>query len=96
VAAANGGGSFNAGGARENQGQCTRTIVSNCMFSHNKAIGSDNADGVSSFGTAIGGGILSGFGAALTVKNTAITNNQAIGGSSTIGPGGVGAPPAST
>jgi hypothetical protein len=63
----------------------TMTIV-NCLFSGNSAVAGPTADGVNTFGQALGGAIVTGFGllnhvsVLLTLSDSILTGNEAIGG----------------
>ena len=55
-------------------------ILSNSTLQNNLAIGGAGADGVSSFGESLGGGIMNVNGATLTVSGSTLRGNQAVGG----------------
>ncbi|MDB5308259.1 MAG: polymorphic outer membrane protein, partial [Gemmataceae bacterium] len=72
--AAAGPGTTQNGGGIENQ---TATMtVSNSKIVGNRSVGGDGANGVTTFGEALGGGIMNVFGGTLTVLSSTITGNQ--------------------
>src|SRR5438270_10442957 len=54
--------------------------ISNSTISGNRSVGWAGSDGVTTFGEALGGGIMNVFGGVLTVLDSTITGNQAVGG----------------
>jgi hypothetical protein len=72
------------GGALDNFQTMT---IANCLFTGNSTVGGPNADGVNTFGQANGGAIYTGEGLTnhvtviLTLSNSILAGNQAIGGS---------------
>jgi hypothetical protein len=66
------------GGAVQNFQTMT---ITNCLFTGNSAVGGPMADGVNTFGQGLGGAILTaGSGAILTLSNSIVAGNEAIGG----------------
>ena len=61
--------------------------IANCLFAGNSAVAGPMADGVHTFGQALGGAILTGYGLSdgvtviLTLSNSIVAGNEAIGGS---------------
>src|SRR5262249_52407666 len=66
------------GGALDNFQTMT---IANSLFTGNSVVAGPMADGVNTFGQADGGAILTvGFGAVLTLSNSIVAGNEAIGG----------------
>lgn len=61
--------------------------IANCLFTGNRAVGGPMADGMNTFGEGFGGALFSGFGTftgatvLLTLSNSVIADNEAVGGS---------------
>jgi hypothetical protein len=76
-------GAIAAAGAVDNYQTMT---ISNCLFTGNSAVAGPMADGVNTFGEALGGAIYTGEGLSngvtviLTLSNSTVAGNQAIGG----------------
>jgi len=73
------------GGAILNEGTETNMTLSNSMFIGNRSVGQP---GNGSPGGGVGGAILNWYGSTLTIRNSALAGNQAIGGNSASAVGG--------
>src|SRR5205807_2522435 len=63
------------GGAIDNQGPGVTMTVTDCTVIGNRSVGGAGADGVTSFGEGLGGGLMNVFGT-LTIDHTLIIGNQ--------------------
>jgi hypothetical protein len=78
--ATGGDGSSGNGGALDNEGTGATMTLTGSTLTSNKAVGGANANGTSTLGEGLGGGIVNGFKGKLTVTSCLFTDNQAIGG----------------
>jgi hypothetical protein len=68
-------------------GNLQTMTISNSLFTGNSAVAGPMADGINTFGQALGGAIITGFGTVnnvtvlLTLSNSIIVGNEAVGGS---------------
>src|SRR5262249_33690855 len=67
------------GGAIDNEGLGTTMTVSGSTLTGNRSVGGDGADGETSLGQGLGGGVMNALGT-MTISDSTISDNQAIGG----------------